>query len=205
MHNFFAELQQLVFLTKQNIQFLLIALLALWAFNVVNWLTGYRLNFLGIYPRRLHGLPGIVFAPFLHGSFGHLIFNSIPLFVLANFVLLGGLITFYCVSIIVIVISGTALWLFGRRAFHVGASGLIMGYWSYLLVQAYAHPTALTVILAIVSVYYFGGLLLALFPGEVQVSWEGHVFGFFAGVAATFLCPLVHNYWLAHQVVGFSY
>ncbi|MBA2654680.1 MAG: rhomboid family intramembrane serine protease [Gammaproteobacteria bacterium] len=160
----------------------------LWAILFVNWLIGYRLNLLGIYPRHLFGLIGIPLHPFLHGGFNHLFFNSIPLFVLLTFILTGGLTHFICVTASIVLLSGGAIWLLGRRAIHIGASDLVMGYWGYLLVYAYKNPSILTAILALVCVYYFGGLLLSIFPNEEKVSWEGHLFGLLAGMSATYFC-----------------
>ena len=74
----------------QNFHFVGGILFVLWAVHFINWLLGYRLSLLGIYPRSAHGLLGIIFSPFLHGNIGHLVFNSIPLFFLANLVLLQG-------------------------------------------------------------------------------------------------------------------
>lgn len=187
MNNIIDKLTDLANLMQENMYLVLTMLLALWLFNFVNFLLGYRLNYLGIYPRTFHGLIGIVFAPFLHGNFNHLFFNSFPLFFLVNFVLVGGEATFYRVSLIIIVLSGLGIWLFGRKAIHVGASSLVMGYWSYLLVNAYYEPTVFTIALGVISVYYFGGLFLMLVPSEEGVSWEGHLFGFLAGIAAAFI------------------
>lgn len=189
MDNFIQQLQTTVFLLQHNIPFLLFLLAALWMLQFLNWLLGYRLNILGIYPRSIFGLPGIIFSPFLHGDFNHLFFNSIPLFILACFISLQGWPVFYCVSVVVILLGGFAVWLFGRRAIHVGASGLIMGYWSYLLLNTYQQPTLVGIVLGIVGLYYLGaGLLLNLLPRE-RSSWEGHIFGFLAGLAAAYLCP----------------
>ena len=167
--------------------FVLGMIAGLWAFNFLNYLLGYRLNYLGILPRNPFGLIGIPFAPFLHGDFNHLLLNTFPLFFLTNFVLLSGYQVFYQVTAIVVVLSGVGIWLFGRRAIHLGASSLVMGYWSYLMVNAYSQPSIITIALGLISVYYFGGLFMMLVPGEKGVSWEGHVFGFLAGVAAAFM------------------
>ena len=92
---------------------------------------------------------------------------------------------FYIVTLTIILLSGFATWLLGRRAIHVGASSLIMGYFGYLFTEAYYQPTAITVIIAIVCIYYFGGLIIAsVIPsGKRNISWEGHVFGLAAGIA----------------------
>lgn len=186
-----SALQNIIASIQYNYIFVLKLIGVLWVIQIINFILGYRLNFLGVYPRNIFGLPGIICSPFLHGNFNHLFFNSIPLFVLINLVLFNGRAEFYCISIIIILISGGALWLFGRKAIHIGSSTLIMGYFGYLLINAYHQPTMVTVLLALVCIYYFGGLFLALFPGEKGISWEGHIFGCLAGIAAAFLCPMM--------------
>ncbi len=163
----------------------------LWGINIVNALVGYRLNLLGVYPRHLFGLIGIPCFSFLHAGFNHLFFNTIPLLALITFVLINGWHNFVCVSLIIMLLSGAAIWLFGRKAIHVGASSMVMGYWGYLLVDAYQHPSVITLFLGVVCVYYFGSLLFNFFPREERTSWEGHIFGFLAGLAAVFLAPYV--------------
>ena len=125
------------YLIGENLMFLSPLLIGLWLMQLVNWALDYRLNILGIYPRSWHGLVGIVFSPFLHGGFNHVFFNSVILFVLANFVLLGGRTEFYQVSITIFLLGGFAVWLFGRKAIHIGASGVVMGYLGYLLANSY--------------------------------------------------------------------
>src|SRR5262245_4202100 len=155
---------------QANLTFLLTILGILWGIQVVNALLGYRLNILGIYPRKIISLPGIVFSPFLHGSAQHLFFNSIPLFVLSALLLVGGKQQFFTITLLIIVLCGAAVWLLGRRAFHVGASGLIMGYWGFLLFNAYQERSVMAVMLAFLCLYYFGGLMLNLMPCEERVS-----------------------------------
>lgn len=157
-------------------------------------LSGYRLNHLGIYPRKLSGLIGIFFSPFLHANFSHLLFNSIPLFVLMNFMLLNGIPSFIAITLIIVILSGLAVWLFGRPAIHIGASGLIMGYWSYSLVQAYEHSSIITIGVASICLYYFAGFILQIMPTRDRTSWESHLFGFLAGIAAVFLMPYINFY-----------
>jgi membrane associated rhomboid family serine protease len=181
------QLQYLLNALKANIGLSLLILGVFWGIHFINLLLGYRLNRLGIYPRHLLGLPGIITSPFLHGDFNHLFFNSIPLLVLINLLLLYGLANFISVTLMIVILSGGAIWLLGRKGFHVGASSLIMGYWGYLLVNAYENPSVVTAVLAVVCLYYFGGLIINLFHAEEGASWEGHVFGFLAGVATNFL------------------
>jgi membrane associated rhomboid family serine protease len=172
---------------RQTVPFVLGWMAVVWGFSILNFITKNKLSILGIYPRRAAGLIGIPFSPFLHGDFNHLFFNSIPLFILANFVLLSGKTLFYEVSALIIVISGLLTWLFARPGFHIGASSLIMGYWSYVLTLAIYEQSAGAIIVGVVTLYYLGGLFFSLFPSEVKVSWEGHLFGVIAGIGAVFI------------------
>ncbi|HVV68550.1 MAG TPA: rhomboid family intramembrane serine protease [Gammaproteobacteria bacterium] len=177
---------------QENISFLLAIILALWVIQVVNKIFGYRLNTLGIYPRSLHGLIGILASPFLHGSFQHLFFNTLPLLILGALVLVNGKPEFLIVTAIIMGAGGFATWLFGRRVIHVGASGVILGYWGYLLFRAIEEKSALTIVLGLLCLYYFGSLALNLFPREERVSWEGHLFGFLSGLLASYL--ITHHF-----------
>lgn len=165
----------------------LIAFAILWAVNIVNWMTGSRLNWLGIYPRHWIGLLGIFFSPFLHQNFTHLFFNSIPLFALGLAILAKGLPIFIEVTLVVVILGGFLVWLFGRSAIHIGASGLVSGYFGFILVTAYSNPSFTSFLLALIVAYYFGGIFLGLFPEEEKVSWESHLFGFLAGVGTPFI------------------
>lgn len=188
MNSFITELQHITFSIQNNLHFVLGILAIFWIINILNFLLHYRLNIFGIVPRSRFGIVGIFFSPFLHAGFGHLFFNSIPLFILINLMLLHGLVTFYFVSVVIIVLGGAAVWLFGKPGIHVGASGLVMGYFGYLFANAYHQPTIFSIILAVVCLYYFGGaIMFALFSAEKGSSWAGHFFGFFAGIAAAYL------------------
>jgi len=158
--------------------------------NFINQAIGGRLFILGIIPRHIFGLIGIFCSPFIHGSFNHLFFNSIPLFFLMNMVLMYGFNVFLAVTLSIMVIAGGLTWLFGRHALHVGASGVILGYFGFLVIVAYLVPSFLSIMLLVLTLYYFGGLVASLVPIHTQgVSVEGHIFGFIAGIATYFLLP----------------
>ena len=88
---------------------------------------------------------------------------------------------------IIWIVQGLLVWLFGRRGNHIGASGVISGYFAFVLAQAIDRPSVTTLFVGGIALYYFGGILLSLFPSEERVSWEGHLFGFLAGVLAVFI------------------
>lgn len=174
---------------QANVPTTLYIIAGLFAIHMVNRLTGGLLNIFGIIPRKWYGLPGVVCSPFLHGDFNHLFFNAIPLFVLMNLVLLEGWQPFLIVTASITVLSGLAVWLVARPSIHIGASGLIMGYWSYLLAQAIHQETFMSIILALVCIYYFGGFFFQIVPTKKGVSWEAHLFGVLAGFAVAYLLP----------------
>lgn len=172
---------------KNQLPFMGYLMAALWGINIVNWVLGSPLNLLGIYPRSLWGLIGIIFAPILHGNFNHLFFNSIPLFVLGMFILMLGQNLFIGVTVILAIMEGLLVWLFGRKAIHIGASGVIAGYFGFILGLAYFYPTMMSLILGFVTLYYFGSILLGVFPSSALVSWESHLAGLVSGVVLAYL------------------
>lgn len=171
----------------------LLVIAGLWAFNLFHWLTGKRLNVLGLQPRRVIGLLGIVFAPFLHANANHLFFNCIPLFMLGLFMLGDGTIVFTLATMVIMLGNGLVVWLIGRRGVHIGASGVIAGYFGYVLASAWQAPTFTTIMLGLIALYYFGGILLSVLPTEDSVSWEGHLSGILSGVLARVGMPYLLN------------
>ena len=178
------DLVLLVNLIGQNFVFCLKIVMLLVAIHVLNISSGGALMIFGIIPRRWYGLLGIIFSPFLHGSFTHLLFNSLPLIILVNVLLLGGSLHFFIISSQIAIMGGVMTWLFGRDAIHIGASGLILGYMGYVMVYGYLDPSMMTTIILLVLLYYIGGILMGLMPSDEGVSWEGHVFGFIGGIVS---------------------
>ena len=173
--------------TKINAESLTFIVMIPWAVFILSYLTGNRLLILGIIPRHLYGLPGILFAPLLHANFNHLFFNSIPLLVLSNFILIQGLTYYLQVTLLITLISGFLIWCFAKSGIHVGASAVITGYWALLISNSYQEGSLTAIILGIVCVYYFAGIFFGIFPGKKGVSWEGHLFGLLAGLATGYL------------------
>ncbi|OGV46811.1 MAG: rhomboid family intramembrane serine protease [Legionellales bacterium RIFCSPHIGHO2_12_FULL_42_9] len=156
-----------------------------WLIYFLNFFVHHRLLYLGIIPRHLIGLPGIFFAPLLHANFNHLFFNTIPLLVLSNFILINGLNYFLTVTVYITCLSGFLIWCFAKPGIHIGASALITGYWGLLVSGIYQQGTLMALILGGLSLYYFAGLFSGLFPSRKGVSWEGHVFGLIAGLTVS--------------------
>lgn len=146
------------------------------------------LSRLGIRPRTNIGLLGILFAPFLHGSWSHLLGNLTSFFILGWFVMLGGTNEFYIVTVFTALIGGFGVWLFGRPGSHSGASGVIFGYLGFLLVNSYFESDSLAIVLSTLVGFCYGRRLWLVFPIRERMSWESHLFSFLSGVlAASFL------------------
>lgn len=172
------------------------SVIVVWAVSLADilLLRGGLSRLWGLRPRRMQGLLGLVFAPLLHRDLAHLMANTVPFLVLGWLVLiqeaLQGGMGFYAVSATILLLGGLATWLLGRKAIHVGASGLIFGYIGFLLVGSYAGPTLLTVAIAAAVFVMYGRQLWGMLPTFLRkgragqrVSWEGHLFGFASGVA----------------------
>lgn len=182
-HSFHFIIQQ----TQHQKNILAIILLIPWIFFFVSRFISQAILLLGIIPRRLWSLPGILFAPLLHADFNHLFFNSIPLVVLSDFILLEGLHAYLIITSMITLLSGLAIWCFAPRGLYIGASALVTGYWGFLISSAYQHTTMTTLILGLFSLYYFAGIFFGIFPGEKGVSWLGHLFGLLSGLTTSYL------------------
>ncbi|MBD1842094.1 rhomboid family intramembrane serine protease [Cyanobacteria bacterium FACHB-63] len=156
----------------------------MWIVEVVDIALAGKLNYLGIYPRNAIGLRGILLAPFLHRDFRHLISNTIPLVVMGWFVMLRGVSEFFKVSAIVMLASGLGVWLLGAPGLHIGASGVIFGYFGFLLSRAYFERSALSIAMSLAVGLLYGGIIWGVLPGQLGISWEGHLFGFLSGIFA---------------------
>ena len=161
------------------------ALLLLWGVFVVNLLLfGGDLLALGVLPRTIAGLRGILFMPLLHGSLAHLVGNSLGILLVGTLVMFREERHFWAVTAIGALVGGLGTWLFGRPAVHIGASGLVFAYLGYLLLAGLFERRIGSVILSSVAAVLYGGMLVGLLPGTPGVSWEGHLFGFVGGVVA---------------------
>lgn len=172
----------------QAIQLVIIVIVTMWLIEVIDGLAlDGRLDQHGIIPRTFSGLDGILWAPFLHGGFGHLVANTVPLFVLGAFVALDGPRRWLVVTAFVMVVGGLATWLFARSAVHIGASGLVFGYAGFLFIAGFVERSIKGIAIAVIVGVLFGGMVLrGITPVSAYVSWESHLFGFVAGVLAAF-------------------
>jgi membrane associated rhomboid family serine protease len=130
----------------------------------------------------LSGLAGIPLSPFLHGSFAHLSLNTLPLVTLGSLLILQGKRLFLSVSLWIILLSGAALWLLGRSAYHVGASSVLFGYFGYLVARGWYERSISALLVALLTLVLYGSIVWGVLPTRAYISWEGHLFGLLAGV-----------------------
>jgi membrane associated rhomboid family serine protease len=151
--------------------------------KIVEFLFEIDLSGFGIYPLEAKGLPGILFSPLIHKDFEHLFNNSIPLFFLATAV-------FYFYSEVAMkvffwtyLLTGLFVWIAGREAWHIGASGLVYGLASFLFFSGIIRRYFRLIALSLLVVFLYGSMVWGIFPGIYRnVSWESHMLGFFSGV-----------------------
>lgn len=161
----------------------------IWLVELVDWvILDGALDAYGVKPRTLTGLRGILFMPFLHRGFGHLMANTVPIIVLGWLVMLRRTTDIFAVAAISMLVGGLGIWFFGAsNSVHVGASGLVFGFFGFLLARAYFERSLAAIAAALVVFLLYGGIIWGVLPGQVGVSWLGHLFGFFGGILAAYL------------------
>lgn len=137
---------------------------------------------LGVFPRKIYGLIGIFTAPLIHSNLEHLYSNVIPLVVL-------GVSIFYFyptsskkVVVIIYLFTNLLVWIFARESYHIGASGVVYGLFSFLLFSGIFRKDKRAITLSLLTVFIYGGLTFGIFPTKQGVSWESHLFGFLIGI-----------------------
>jgi len=160
--------------------------LMLWLIKVVEVSIDADLGRFGIYPRTWKGLQGILFYPLIHGSLNHLINNSTALLVLGM-----GIFHFYRplaykIFLWTYIISGICVWLSARPAYHIGASGLIYGFASFIFISGIIRKNTNLLALSMLVIFLYGGMVWGIFPIKPGMSWEGHLWGSIAGVVLAF-------------------
>ncbi len=152
--------------------------------EILDIMSGDYLLHYGILPRHLDALPGIVAAPFLHGDWAHLFNNLMGLAVLGFLCLLRGARYFLKASLIIILLTGALVWLFGRESFHIGASGWVFGLWSLNIALAWFDRSWKSFAIAFFVIFFYGGMIFGVLPTNPYISYEAHLFGAISGVVA---------------------
>ncbi|MBI9035426.1 MAG: rhomboid family intramembrane serine protease [Bacteroidales bacterium] len=159
----------------------------LWLVQLLNFISGYIFLDYGILPRHISGLMGIILSPFIHGSFIHLVSNSIPLLVFLSLMLIFYEKEFLLVSILGTLLTGLLIWLFGRLSIHVGASGMVYCLAGFLVAIGIFRKDVISLIVSISIIALYGGMVWGILPLKSWISWEGHLFGLLSGILFAYL------------------
>ena len=170
----------------KEFKILLASVTVFWAIEILDFLVFQgSLDQYGIHPLESIGLLGILFAPLLHGGFPHLIANTIPFITLGWLTMIQETSDFYIATIVSALVGGIGVWLFGGvGSVHIGASILIYGYLGFLLLRGYFQKNFPSIALSVFVAIVYGGLVWGVFPSQMGVSWQGHLFGFIGGAIA---------------------
>lgn len=182
-------------LTNQhNIRIILGIFVVFTVVEIINLLSGRMLNQFGNIPRYVPGLSGIVLGPFIHGSLQHYLSNIVPLCIFSFLLLQYGLKRYVQITLWILAITGILVWLFGRSATHIGVSGVVYGYFGYLVLAGFLSGKFKLIVISVLVAFFYGGLIFGILPSTPFVSWESHLFGFIGGLAAA-------KYWAKPSVM----
>lgn len=161
-------------------------LVTMWAVFLLDYILPSDLNNFGLTPRSLVGAFGIISMPFLHGNLGHIISNSIPIFMLVS--LLGATCKRPVSEIVseLVFTGGCLLWAFGNTGTHIGASGLVYALVAYLVMAGIWSKDAQRAMVGFFVAIFYSGLVWGVLPTQPGVSWAGHLFGAIGGVIVAY-------------------
>ena len=140
----------------------------------------------GVFPRKLSGLIGIITSPLIHADFNHLFNNSIPLLILGSALFYFYREVAFKVSFWIYLMVGVWTWVSARESYHIGASGVLYGLFSFLLISGFLRKHKNLISLSFAVIFLYGSLVWGIFPIDLKISFEGHLWGFIAGVVLAF-------------------
>ena len=176
--------------TLDNLRPIFSMVIVMWVVQFGNWILGYELNqWFGIAPWKLEGLMGVPLSPFLHANWSHILANTVPLLMLGGMAAMVAPTRFFDATLIIILLGGLMVWLMARGGLkvHVGASGLIFGYLGFVVALGVIERSLRTIVFAASAAVLYGGTMIwGVLPIDARVSWESHLFGAVAGIAAAY-------------------
>ena len=160
--------------------------LAFWIVEIFETITGTNLVNYGIYPLHIKGMRGILFSPFIHSGFKHLFANSVPFFILMFMLIYFYRRISYRIFVQLYLLAGLCVWLSGREAFHIGASGVVYAMAAFHFVSGIIKNDVRLLTLSVTVVFLYGGMVWGMLPVNTDISWEGHLWGAVSGVVIAF-------------------
>ncbi len=177
-------------LTLERLRPIITFVVIIWVIQFANFLLGYWLNdWFGLEPRDFGGLIGIPLSPLLHAGFMHTAANTVPLLMLGGMAAMASPKRFVEATLIIVLVGGALVWLMARggNRVHVGASGLVFGYLGYVVALGFVERSFPAILAAAAALMLYGGLIMGVLPTDQRVSWESHLFGALAGIAAAWM------------------
>jgi membrane associated rhomboid family serine protease len=158
----------------------------MWAVKIIETVGGYDFAVLGIFPRKLSGLVGIITTPFVHGDFQHLMANTVPILVLGSALFYFYKDISFRILLLIWILTGLWVWIGARPSYHIGASGVVYGLSAFIFTSGIIRRHTGLMSVALVVVFLYGSLIWGIFPEffpKDPISWESHLFGLVAGAA----------------------
>ena len=178
----------------RSLRFPFIMIVMMWVIHLIKVVTNISFVQLGIYPQHIEGLKGIVTAPLIHGDWGHLISNTVPLAVLSSIIFIFYRRVAVRSFLLIYLFTGLAVWLFAREytptgnpIWHIGASGVVYGLLSFVFWNGVFRKSFKAIALALVILVMYSGYFLGIVPNQPGISWESHLFGALVGIAVSYL------------------
>lgn len=162
-------------------------ILTLWLIKGFEFISGLSLVPFGIYPLKTEALPGVLLAPLIHADLGHLFNNTFSLLVLTTTLFYFYRPIAFKVFILVWLVTGLCVWLGGRKAYHIGASGVVYGIASFLFFSGILRKNIKLLAISLMVIFMYGGLIWGIFPIFPEMSWESHLFGGVTGLIFAFI------------------
>jgi membrane associated rhomboid family serine protease len=159
----------------------------MWIVFLLSFLFKEDFSRMGLLPRNLIGLLGIITSPLIHADFSHLISNTIPLIILGWIIFSFYPKLSYLLFVLIYLLTGFLVWIFARQVYHIGASGVVYGFVSFLFFSGIFRRDNKSIALALVITFLYGGLVWGMIPGLKGISWESHFFGAITGLLAAYM------------------
>lgn len=169
-----------------SLRFPIVAVAFIWLVHGYLSITDVDPGWYGIMPRHVWGLRGIVTAPLVHGSWGHLLSNTFPLFVLTAITLYFYRKVAMRAFWLIYFTTGISVWLLARPVLHIGASGVVYGLVAFIFWNGIFRRSLRSIILALIVMVFYSGMFLGILPDQEGISWESHLLGSLAGILASF-------------------
>ncbi len=162
-------------------------------FIIVMWLVHFfalifniDLGNFGVYPRNTEGLTGILTAPLIHANIKHLLSNTIPMLGMLTIMIMFYPRVALKSFLMIYVITGLSVWIFGRPVYHIGASGVVYGLVAFVFWSGVFRRSLKSIVLALIIVFLYTPMFAGILPNQEGISWESHLLGAFVGIFTSF-------------------